>query len=106
MVPLLHFRSAAARRLPRCCTIIAVDHGQAQELLARARQQACKLLEDLLEQQRQLECTAALPPEQLAQGRAALARAVESLQRVLHNLDHPLCQKPSVVQQEHNDPGE
>ena len=71
---------------------------QQTEMLRQARQRAEKLLGDLLRQQAEIEQSPPkLEPGQLAQGRMAMQKAIESARRCLDNLDDAL--KPVNDQQ-------
>ncbi|HVN86752.1 MAG TPA: hypothetical protein VMW17_18120 [Candidatus Binatia bacterium] len=59
--------------------------------LTEARARAQRLLDELRQRRQELDLTpAALPAEQLAAGRAAMQKAIESAERVLVNLDKAL----------------
>jgi hypothetical protein len=100
MVPLL----CCAQRF----TIQRMQADDARQLLVQARQQGARLLEELLDQQRQLEASGALSPQQRMEGRTALAQMVESARALLHNLDQALSdQTPAdLLHQEQDDAAE
>lgn len=60
---------------------------QPEDLLTQARQRAQTLLANLLAQQAELDNTRLpLPPEQLAAGREAMARAVAACRKLVEQL--------------------
>jgi len=59
--------------------------------LAEARTRAQRLLDELQLRQSELDAAALdLPAEQIAAGRAAMQKAIESAQRMVENLDKAL----------------